>query len=199
MAKVTTSSRKEVGFYAYVLGGILDLQWDVETMTNPLLKKVVSDFLQYLYGENEWQKLKVLDGIRDKTRNQIKDEARIDLPSLFQGKAAWPLALPKETPNAKFDIEFIYAVKKLVEEIREGDSAMEQSDNAQPNPQTINKVPRILLPAGVTVDQLTIQNFREVTGHRFRVTTEQQNRINAKTLTREQAFAEFIAELKESA
>lgn len=42
-------------------------------------------------------------------------------------------------------------------------------------------------------DALTIENFHEKTGFRFRVSNEQHERIAAGTLTREQAFAEFLA------
>lgn len=42
-------------------------------------------------------------------------------------------------------------------------------------------------------DQLTPDNFQEKHGHRFRVNNEQQARIAAGTLTREQAFEEFLA------
>jgi hypothetical protein len=63
-------------------------------------------------------------------------------------------------------------------------------------PVETDKAPRTLvLPHGVTVDQLTLDNFRSITGRRFRVTTEQQGKIKAGTLTREQAFAEFLKTL----
>lgn len=42
-------------------------------------------------------------------------------------------------------------------------------------------------------DELTIDNFHDKTGFRFRVSNEQKERIGAGTLTREQAFAEFLA------
>lgn len=39
---------------------------------------------------------------------------------------------------------------------------------------------------------LTLDNFTEQTGFRFRISHEQKARITAGTLTREQAFEEFI-------
>lgn len=39
---------------------------------------------------------------------------------------------------------------------------------------------------------LTLENYRSVTGKRFRVTPEQKVRIKAGTLTREEAFQEFL-------
>jgi len=42
-------------------------------------------------------------------------------------------------------------------------------------------------------DELTLENFHEKTGFRFRVSNEQNERIEAGSLTREQAFAEFLA------
>lgn len=40
---------------------------------------------------------------------------------------------------------------------------------------------------------LTLENFHDKTGFRFRVSNEQNERIANGTLTREQAFAEFLA------
>jgi hypothetical protein len=42
-------------------------------------------------------------------------------------------------------------------------------------------------------DELTLANFHEKTGFRFRVSNEQNERIENGTLTREQAFEEFVA------
>jgi len=188
---------KDVEFYAYVLGGFVGIQWNVNTMQTPILNQVVRDYLFHVYDTDEWKKLKVLDAIRDRSRNQIKDVAKHRLPSLFVGRAAWPLALPKEAPNAKFDIEFIYRLKHTVDELKQKETAMEeQQKNPESQTQTSPKAPRFHLPAGVTPEQLTTENFRTLTGRRFRVTTEQQNRIAAGTLTRDAAFAEFVADLK---
>ncbi len=188
---------KDVEFYAYILGGFLNVQWHLDTMLQPVLRQVVKDFLFHLYGTEEFKKLGVLNAIRDKSRNQIKEVAKHKLPSLFTVRAAWPLALPKEAPNAKFDIEFIYRLKHTVDELKEKETAMEeQQKNPESQTQTSPKAPRFHLPAGVTAEQLTTENFRALTGRRFRVTTEQQNRITAGTLTRDAAFAEFVADLK---
>jgi hypothetical protein len=185
---------RDVEFYAYVLGGFINVQWNIETMMNDPLKQVVKDYLNHLYPAEEYKKLGVLNAIRDRSRNQIKDVAKYKLPSLFVGRAAWPLAQPKEAPGAKFDIEFIYRLKHTVDELKEKEIAMEEQQKTQT--QTSPQAPRFHLPAGVTPEQLTIENFRTLTGRRFRVTTEQQNRIAAGTLTRDAAFAEFVAELK---
>jgi hypothetical protein len=187
---------KDVEFYAYVLGGFINVQWHIETMLNNTLKQVVKDYLCHLYPTEEFKKLAVLNAIRDKSRNQIKDMAKHKLPSLFVGRAAWPLAQPKEAPSAKFDIEFIYRLKHTVDELKQKETAMEeQQKNAESQTQT-PKAPRFHLPTGVTPEQLTTENFRTLTGRRFRVTTEQQNRIAAGTLSRDAAFAEFVADLK---
>lgn len=44
-----------------------------------------------------------------------------------------------------------------------------------------------------TMSDLTIDNFNERTGFRFRISREQKLRIEAGTLTREAAFAEFLS------
>lgn len=43
-----------------------------------------------------------------------------------------------------------------------------------------------------TTQDLNIDNFTEVTGFRFRVSRNQKARIDANTITREQAFQEFL-------
>ena len=42
-------------------------------------------------------------------------------------------------------------------------------------------------------DELTLDNFNAKTGFRFRINNEQKERVKAGTLTREQAFTEFLA------
>lgn len=42
-------------------------------------------------------------------------------------------------------------------------------------------------------DDLTLENFQEKTGFRFRVKNDQNERIARGEITREQAFAEFLA------
>lgn len=192
---------KEIEFYAYILGGFLNIQWHLSTMQQPVLKQVVKDFLSHIYGTEEFNKLGVLDAIRDKSRGQIKEIAKHKLPSLFLARIAWPLALPKEAPNAKFDIDFIYRLKNTVDELKRKETIMEEQVNVPQQSDadataTNGKAPRFHLSAGVTPEQLTTENFRSLTGRRFRVTTEQQDRIKAGTLTRDGAFAEFIAQLK---
>lgn len=45
----------------------------------------------------------------------------------------------------------------------------------------------------MTNNDLTLDNFHAKTGFRFRISNEQHERIANGTLTREQAFAEFLA------
>jgi len=45
-----------------------------------------------------------------------------------------------------------------------------------------------------TTDNLTLENYTQVTGRRFRVSRDQKARIEAGTLTREGAFQEFLAQ-----
>ena len=43
-----------------------------------------------------------------------------------------------------------------------------------------------------STDELTLENFTERTGFRFRISREQQAKIEGGSLTREQAFSEFL-------
>jgi len=188
-----TLSETELQFHAYILGGFLNIRWNVDTMRNQDLCSIVKGYLAHAYGDQQWPCLKLLNAIRDRSRNEIKEESKRKLPSLFTQRASWPLAQPKEAPKAKFDVDYIYQLKEKVENIRRDDTMNNQND--QGDTVAANKPPRLHLPAGVDVSSLTIDNFRSMTGRRFRVTTEQQNRIKAGTLTREQAFQDFVNEV----
>jgi len=186
---------KEVQFYAYIIGGVLNIRWNVNTMQNKEICDVIRDYLNSL-DLDKMTFSHILEEIKDKSRNQIKQETKRILPSLFVGRTAWPTLLPKETPTVKVNLEFIHQLKERIAQSQKEEPIME-SQNQVNNDTTLNeKAPRFHLPAGVNPDQLTPDNFRSLVGRRFRVTTEQQNRIKAGTLTRDQAFVEFIADLK---
>ncbi len=50
--------------------------------------------------------------------------------------------------------------------------------------------------SNLNLDELTLENFKEKTGQRFRVSKEQKLLIEAGKLTREKAFADFVSTLK---
>jgi hypothetical protein len=150
------------------------------------LAQIVKDYLAFVC-DKEWDKMQILDLMRGKQRSVIKEETQRLLPSMFKGKTAWPLVVPIELPQVKLDLEFI---SKLRVRLKESDTTMDE------NMTTDKSAPRLSLPANVTADQLTLDNFSTLTGRRFRVTTEQKMRIKAGTLTREQAFQEFLKELR---
>ena len=184
---------KTFRFYAYVLRGVLNLPWTVEVMQNPVLTQITKDYLSSVC-DDEWEKIKILDLIRDKKRVEIKEETRRALPSLFEDRGAWPLIIPKELPNVKLDLELINSLKIRIEE-QKAKTGEEVMDTTSENSVVENKTPRLSIPANVPLANLTLANFSTLTGRRFRVTTEQQARIKAGTLTREQAFQEFLKEL----
>lgn len=83
--------------------------------------------------------------------------------------------------------------------MNENDVGYEVVEPVAPSTQTtsdaINKpskrvVVNFFLPDGVDVDNLTIDNYREVTGKRFRMTNDQ---AKVRKLTREESFTESKA------
>ena len=48
----------------------------------------------------------------------------------------------------------------------------------------------------LNLDELTLENFKEKTGRRFRMSKDQMKRHIANTLTREEAFKEYLTLLK---
>ena len=63
------------------------------------------------------------------------------------------------------------------------------------SPENIVEVSTTTLPPNVDVEALNLDNFRQVTGKRFRMTKEQMERVKRGELTREQALNEFKATL----
>lgn len=49
-----------------------------------------------------------------------------------------------------------------------------------------------MYPGDLNMNDITLENFTEKTGRRFRVSRDQKQRIDNGELTREQAFQEFI-------
>lgn len=191
-------------FYGYVLGYYLNIRWTLAPtggMGNPELYNLVRKYLIYTCGENEWVKRQVLDVIRDRGRNAIRDVAESEFPSLFsKGGRQRPLQIPEELKGQeiKFDLDFVNKLKDEVAIIKkeiamstEGqtDNEMEEGVDAESN--APKKSTTIVVPEGVDVNSLTIDNFRQLTGKRFRMTKEQRAREQAGQLTREQALEEF--------
>jgi len=194
-------------FHAYVLGSVIGVRWGkinpTSGMGNTEIYGIVREYLELAVGEDkqEWDKIKVLDAMRYKTAAAIKNAARRAFPSLFpRRKRARPLAVPTELEdeNVFFDPKRIETWRERIKQIKQEQTMNEDAilqDDVSPtvsstestgsNRVTVN----FYIPEGMNPENLTVDNYREVTGKRYRMTKDQKGR----GLTRELAFAESKA------
>jgi hypothetical protein len=214
---------KEGIFHGYVLGYIIGIRWTLAPtggMGNPKLYDVVKRYLTFACGDQEWFKRQVLDVIRDNTRSDIRKGVKQVLPGLFFERRQRPLQVPPELEdsNIAFDIDFINQLRDEVSLIKQEYTAMNTEETAVDNVTTTDEVipatpvvkmpvpardsnaaraESFELPTGIQISELTLDNFREKTGKRFRMTKDQRERNKAKLMTREEAFEEFKVALLE--
>ena len=190
-------------FHAYVLGSVIGIRWGKHTPTsgmgNPNLYAIVREYLIFAAEEDEWSKKDILDAMRDKSSLGIKSDTRRAFPSLFPRKRkARPLALPDELveEDVNFDLKKIEGWKDRVKQIKQefimNENAVEQEAAVEATVENTGSSVTVnfFVPASVSVDDLTLDNYRELTGKRFRMTKDQRV---IRDLTREQAFAESKA------
>lgn len=190
-------------FYGYVLGYVIGVRWNLSPtggMGNPKMGLVVRKYLDHTCGADQWARLPILDVIRDRGRNAIRELAEDEFPSLFGVKGRQrPLQIPDELKgqDIKFDLDLITQLKDEVASIKKEIAMSTESTNevteegVDTAPSTQKKATTIVVPPGVDVNSLTLDNFRQLTGKRFRMTKEQRAREQAGQLTREQALEEF--------
>lgn len=201
-------------FHAYVAGSVIGLRWGKHTPTSanqhPGLNSILREYLTFTCGDNEWDKHRILEALRGKTGTALKRVAKRKWRSLFpRNKKARPLAIPTELleqgeePN--FDLariekwrDRVRTIKKEISMNEEATAAAEtaaQETNVDASPSTdkggsSRVTVNFFIPAGVNPDDLTLENYREVTGKRFRMTKDQ---AQVRGLSREAAFAESKA------
>jgi hypothetical protein len=157
---------------------------------------------------------KVLDIIRDKRRAEIKKEVRLFFPSLFVKKRpAYPLRIPDEFQEATINKEAIEQLIDSYATFRKPQKRDINMDNVSINDEQFAGVMieiERLVPTGektvggndrknvekITVDasKLTLDNFTELTGRRFRMSNGQVSRLGTGLEARRTAFNEFLSE-----
>lgn len=188
-------------FYGFILGYYIGIKWNLAPnggMGNPKLLELTRAYLTYVCGNDEWAKRQVLDVIRDKSRNEMRDAAVAEFPSLFPKGRQRPLQIPDELKGQeiKFDLDFIQRMKDRVDEIKQEIAMSEETNEVvSSTPVAPKRTTTVVIPEGVDVNSLTLDNFQQLTGKRFRMTKEQSLRAEAGTLTRAQALEEFKKEL----
>jgi len=193
-------------FHAYVLSNLIGIRWSSQTSTitgsaNDDLYEIVREYLAYVAGDDEWKKRLVLDGMRNKSASLIKSRTRRAFPSIFpRRKRARPFDVPEELKDeeVKFDPRRVelwrLRVKIIKEEIAMNENilAQETTDETEvvrdvTSSDTGSRVTiNFVIPQGTNPATLTLENYREVTGKRFRMTKDQK----VRGLSREDAFAE---------
>jgi hypothetical protein len=178
------------------------------------MHKILCEYLTYACGDDGWTKGRILEAMRCKTGTAIKADIRKIFPSLFpRNKRARPLGVPDELSNEEvnFDLARIEKWQRRVRAIKkeiimnENATAQETTEVARP---PIDRRPPVdrsgsavggsnsrvtvnfFIPEGVNPTDLTLENYREVTNKRFRMTKDQKE---VRSLTREVAFAESKA------
>lgn len=202
-------------FHAYVLCSVIGIRRGKFTPisayknTNPGMDQILDEYLDYACGEDQWTKGRILEAMRFKTGTAIKADARIAFPSLFpRNKKARPLDVPDELSkeNVSFDIKRIEqwrqrvkAIKKEIIIMNENAVVEEATQDNQPSVGSSDKVTsgsnnrvtvNFFIPEGVDPNSLTLENYRKLTSHRYRMTKDQ---AKVRGLTREVAFIESKA------
>lgn len=203
---------KEAQFHAYVLSCLIGIKWsssgvDTSAIFNDRLFNVVKEYIGKFYSFNEPIVADILRLMKDKSRTNIKKETKSVLPSIFKKRG---FQLPEEIPagTIQVDKELVARLRNKVTVIKkesdmtseEIDITLDSIDNGE-TPEIIstdvtkssNGGANLSLPEGVNASELTIDNFKEKTGRRFRMTKDQKSR----GLDREAAFAEFKQQLIE--
>jgi hypothetical protein len=179
-------------------------------MSNPKLFDIVREYLDFVCVD-EWSKRPILDVARE-SKNDVRKRAKQLFPSLFHKVRQKALQVPEElvSQNIPFDIDFFNnlrdrttSIKREVNTMNTNDNPPFVADNTTTTPvnTTNNETNDNFMPTenssnAYIVNGIEINSpdaYRQATGKRFRMTKEQMSRVNAGTLTRAEAFNEFVA------
>ena len=195
-------------FHAYILCGVIGVRWGKHgsyyANSNEELREVLVEYLTYACGDDEWMKGRVLEAMRYKTTTSIRTQVRDLFPSLLpRNKRARPIDVPDELKDKdiNFDHDRLEQWKERVKDIKK-EIAMSENAVAQESVETTvddssaktdanNRVTvNFFIPQGMDPATLTLENYRQLTTKRFRMTKDQ---AKVRGLNREQAFAESKA------
>lgn len=198
-------------FHAYVLCSVIGIRWGKYAPgyanANKELDDILVEYLKYACEDDPWTQGRILEAMRFKTATAMKADARIAFPSIFpRNRKARRLRVPDELSDIE-QVSFdpariaqwqtrVRAIKKeiamnenaVVQEVTEAsrppiDSSVKTTSNERV---TVN----FFIPTGASASSLTLENYRELTGKRFRMTKDQSK---VRGLNREEAFAESKA------
>ena len=201
-------------WHAYIICSVIGIRcgriMPTSGTAHPVLGPIMKEYLCFAFPEEDqgWEQRKVMDAFRNLSGVAVKKETKKAFPSLFpKNRKAMPLGVPEELKDGedvRFDLNFINRLREKVKLYKQELAMNEQTDGdateatalEAPTTEATSKKKtsaptkiNFLTPKGIDVNTLTVENYREVTGHRYRKTKDQTER----KLTREQAFEESKA------
>lgn len=162
----------EVIYHAYVLRGYLNIRWDIETMFYGEVEDEVRLYLSRATN-SEYSKAKILNLINGVSCKNIREKARITFPDLFNIPETYPIGIPKRLTD-KIGQDFVNFVTNLKSQKK--DDKMTDATQTETN----------TTQTQANLDTLTVENFQEVLGRRFRMTKEQKERGISRELALEE-------------
>jgi len=190
-------------WHAYAIRSFVGYSHNVHTMVDEQSFQLLKEYLNKSF-DNEWDKKLVLDILRDSRKRDIEQLVKTYLPSICK-KRNRELVIPEEATEIINDHieaarDFRDSLQKLkmdrreleVENITVNDTSLDGVMITVTRVQDGKKV-----DAQVNAGLLTLDNFRELTGRRFRVSQDQKQRLGDPKQNpgvREEAFREFMAE-----
>lgn len=204
----------EALFYGFILSCHINIRWQLGNnggMSNPKLFDIVREYLDFVCVD-EWSKRPVLDVARE-SKTDVRKRAKQLFPSLFHKVRQKPLQVPEElvSQNIPFDIDFFNNLRDRTTSIKREVTTMNMNDNDPQSPFAANNTKTVnttnteetnnFMPTENSSDAYVINGieinspdaYRQATGKRFRMTKEQKSRFDSGTLTRAEAFNEFVA------
>jgi hypothetical protein len=218
-SKLTLSAQPSLEgmWHAYVIRGYANIPWNIYSMCENKIMHMLKQYLASVfdYKTEQSKVMRILDIIRNKSRAEIKSEVRTYFPSLFVKKRpAYPLRVPDEFPEVQFDQE---AANKLATAYLDFKKPTGESEDMKKNTLegggnltgVMIEVER-LVPTGqktstgkdrkqrekmyIDASRLTLENFADLTGRRFRMSNGQISRLGTGLDARQMAFNEFLNE-----
>lgn len=204
-------------WHAYVVRGFGEFAYNVHSMVDSEASALLRRYLHAAFDGNmgSWDIMKVLDLMRDERRGAVRNLARSTFPSIFDKKRPkYPLKKPTEFEVTDEQLELARNFRNEWREIRANRKPQGEEMSATGNTElagvmvtlTRTNEDKTVVPIQVDAGELTLDNFQEKTGKRFRMTKDQVQRFfgGSKVMDvapdlaeegRQKAFAEVLDKL----
>ena len=200
----------------YFVGVRWSISATVNPYTNDKVRRLTRDYLDFVCGDDEWLKRQVIDASKDQSRASIRAIIRRKFRSLFHTKRMKSLQVPDELEgqDVTFSQEYFDMLRQELSMIKREINMANEETEVEVNEEVVTQPPQVsventarqsdsqptnsadeaaapvtvnfFIPSGVDASELTLDNYRELTGKRFRMTKEQKTR----GVNRTEAFEE---------